>query len=146
MPRVKLAEQAKYEFTYPVTLQPRDINYGGHLGNDSIVVLVNIARVNMFRSMGFSENDLGDGRTGIIMSDLAVNYRAEGFLFDELTIDTHIGEMESSNFRIFHRISRGDTRIALAEAGVVTFDYSNRKIGQVPAIFVKTIEAKQDAL
>ena len=61
----------------------------------------------MLRSMGFSENDLGDGRTGIIMSDLAVNYKAEGFLFDDIAIDTHIGEMQSSSFRIFHRISPG---------------------------------------
>ena len=132
MPRVKLIEQPEYEFSYPIILQPRDINYGGHLGNDSIVVLVNVARVNMLRSMGFSENDLGDGRTGIIMSDLVVNYKAEGFLFDDLTVDTHIGEVQSSSFRIFHRISRGGTRIALAETGVVTFDYSNHKVGKAP--------------
>ncbi len=78
MPRVKLTEQPTYEFSYPVTLIPRDINYGGHLGNDAIVVLVNRAG-SMYRSMGFSENDLGDGTNGTIMSDLVVNYRAEGF-------------------------------------------------------------------
>ncbi len=143
MPRVKLTEQPRYEFSYVMTLQPRDINYGGHLGNDSIVVIANIARVNMLRSMGLSENDLGDGRTGIIMSDLVVNYKAEGFLFDDLTIDTHIDELQPSSFRIFHRISRPDMRIALVETGVVTFDYSNHKIGQVPDAFVKALAAKQ---
>ncbi len=143
MPRVKLTEQPKYEFSYPITLQPRDINYGGHLGNDAIVVLLNIARVNALRSMGFSENDLGDGRTGIIMSDLVVNYKAEGFVFEQLTLDTHIGELKPGNFRIFHRISRGDTRIALAETGVVTFDYSSHKVGKVPDVFRSAVEGNK---
>lgn len=146
MPRVKLAEQVKYDFSYPVTLQPRDINYGGHLGNDSIVVLVNIARVNMLRSMGFSENDLGDGTTGIIMSDLAINYKAEGFLFDDIIIETHIGEMQSSSFRIFHRMVRDASLIALAETGVVVFDYAHRKITSLPDVFIKKLEEVQEGI
>jgi len=143
MPRVKLEEQAMYEFTFPVTLHPRDINYGGHLGNDSLVTLVGSARAQMFHSMGFSEGDLGDGKTSIIMADLVVNYRAEGFLFDELRIDTHIGEMHSGAFRIFHRVTKDGTLIALAEGGVVAFDYTTHRIGHVPEVFIKAIEKAQ---
>ena len=93
MPRIKLEEQPRYEFMYEVVLQPRDINYGGHLGHETMVTLIHSARADLLRSLGLSEMDLGDGRTAMIMSDLAVNYRGEGFMFDLLRIESHVGEI-----------------------------------------------------
>ncbi|OPY01756.1 MAG: acyl-CoA thioesterase YbgC [Syntrophorhabdus sp. PtaB.Bin184] len=143
MPRIKLEEQASYEFMFPVTLYPRDINYAGHLGNDSLVVIIGSARAEMFHSMGFAEGDLGDGKTGIIMSDLVVNYRAEGFIFDELVIETHIGEIGAGGFRVFYRVTKKGRVLALVETGFVTFDYSIRRLVHVPEIFVKTLKQYQ---
>ena len=48
MSRIKLDEQQEYTFLYAITLQPRDINYGGHLGNDSLVALVGTAWATCF--------------------------------------------------------------------------------------------------
>lgn len=139
MPRVKLEEQSTYEFTFSVTLHPRDINYGGHLGNDSLVILIGSARAQMFHSMGLSEGNLGDGKTGIIMADLVMNYRAEAFIFEKLDIATHVGEIQAGGFRIFHRVSRNDKLIALAEAGVMAFDYTKHRVAHVPQIFLETL-------
>jgi len=140
MPRVKLIEQPTYEFSFHTTLMPRDINYGGHLGNDAIVTLVGSARASMYHSMGFSEGDLGDGENGTIMSDLVVNYRAEGYVFDEISIDSHIGELGTGNFRVFQRIVRNDTLIALAETGIVVFNYARHKVGRLPDIFTAKLQ------
>jgi acyl-CoA thioester hydrolase len=139
MPRTKIDEQPTYEFTGTVTLQPRDINYGGHLGNDSVVSLIGTARASMLHVLGLSEGNLGDGKTGYIMGDLSVNYKAEGFLFDELQVGTHIGEMSRTGFRFFHRISKGQTLIALAETGMVAFDYTTRKIAHVPDTLIEAL-------
>ncbi|OPX98466.1 MAG: acyl-CoA thioesterase YbgC [Syntrophorhabdus sp. PtaU1.Bin002] len=144
MSRIRLSEQPEYKFHHTITLQPRDINYGGHLGNDALVSLLGVARVNMLRSIGISEADLGDGRTGIIMSDLVVNFRAEGFMFDELLIDTHIGELSRTGFRIFHRVTKEKTLIALAETGITTFDYASRKIAPVPVALLKALQVQTD--
>lgn len=140
MPRIKLDEQPVYESSYTIVLQPRDINYGGHLGNDSLVSLIGTARAGMLHSMGLSEGNLGDGRTGVIIGDLVVNFKSEGFMFDELKIDTHIEEITRTGFRMFHRVTKGKTIIALAEAGMVAFDYMTRKIGHVPGQFVEALE------
>src|SRR3989337_4016867 len=83
MPLIRLSEQLSYEFHYTTRLEPRDINYGGHLGNDALVSLAGSARAEALHAIGLREQDLGDGHTGIIMSDLAVNFRAEAFMFDE---------------------------------------------------------------
>lgn len=139
MPRVKLQEQPSYEFHYEVRLQVRDINYGGHLSNDALVGLIHEARLNLLRDLGFSEMDLGDGQTGIIMADLAINYKAEGFMFDRLCLESHINEMSRSGFRIFHRITKGDLLLALAETGIVTFNYAQRRIVPVPAAFIEAL-------
>jgi acyl-CoA thioester hydrolase len=132
MPRTKLTELPVYKFRYAITLQPRDINYGGHLGVDSLVSIVGTARAYIFKSAGLSEINLGDERTGIIMMDLVVNLKAEGFMFDNLEIYTHIGELTKNGFRFFHKVTRGDSVIALAEMGFLTFDYAARKVSSVP--------------
>ena len=99
----------------------------------------------MLRSMGFSENDLGDGTTGIIMSDLAVNYKAEGFLFDDIAIETHIGEMQSSSLDV-PPYRPGRHIIALAETGVVVLDYTHHKIASLPDVFIKKIKELQEGI
>lgn len=146
MSRTRLDEQPFYEFSCTITLQPRDINYGGHLGNDSLVSLLGTARAGMFRSVGLSEGNLGDGRTGIIMADLTVSFKAEAFMFDELQIDTHVGEIGHSGFRIFHRVRKGQTIIAFAETGMVAFDYAKRKIGHVTEILIDALNKRKACL
>lgn len=144
MPRIRLTEQKDYPFHYSVVLQPREINYGGHLGNDSLITLLNTARAAMLRSMGISELNLGDGRTSVIMADMVINYKKEAFMFEELKIDTCVGEFGKNGFRIFQRIVRGEVLIALAESGVITLDYASRKIAPVPESFTKALETWHD--
>lgn len=139
MPRTKLTEQPSYEFFYPITLQPRDINYGGHLGVDSLVSIIGTARAHIFKSAGLSEINLGDDRTGIIMTDVQVNLKAEGFMFDNLEVYTHIGALTKTGFRFFHKITRGDSIIALSEMGFLTFDYAARKVVSVPKPFIHAL-------
>lgn len=139
MPRIKLMEQETYEFRFPLQVRPQDVNYAGHLGNDNLISLVGTARAYLFRSLGLSELDLGDGQTGTIITDLAVNYRAEAFMFDELCIETHIGEVVEKGFRMFHRISQDAKLVALVETGFVTYNYAAKKTAPVPPSLLKAI-------
>ncbi len=139
MSRIKLTIQREYEFRHTITLQPRDINYGGHMGNDALVSLLGTARVAMLHSMGFTELHLGGHKTGVIMSDLSVNFKAEAFMLEELHIDTHVGEFTRTGFRLFHRVTRGETLVALAETGMVTFDYVSRRPSPVPGAFFNAL-------
>lgn len=143
MPRVKLTEQPHYEFTHTLTVRVTDLNYGAHLANNAVIELIHEARAQLFRTLGFIETNLGDGQTGIIMGDLAVNFKQEGFLFDELTIHSHLGEFSHQSFRLFHKIMRADSILALVETGLVAFDYSARKIAPIPAPFVQALERYQ---
>jgi acyl-CoA thioesterase FadM len=136
MPRIRLTEREAYELHHALQVRPQDINYSGHVGNDNLIAMVGAARAFAFHEMGVSELDLGDGETGVIMTDLAVNYRAEAFLFDELSIDTHFDEMGRSGFRMFHRVRREGKTVALLEAGFATFSYRRKRISPVPDRFL----------
>jgi acyl-CoA thioesterase FadM len=140
MPKKKLKKQNEYEFKYNITLKMRDINYGGHLGNDAVVSIAHEARIDLLNQMGLTELNLGNNKTGIIMSDLSVNYLGEGFMFDKITVFSHIDEISPASFRVFHNFTKDDKTIALVETGLITFDYSEREISEVPEEFIKKIE------
>jgi len=137
MPRIKLAEQEVYEFRFSIQVRPQDINYGGHLGNDDLISLVGAARAQLFHSLGLSELDLGDGQTGIIITDLVVNYRAEAFMFDELLVETHLDEFAEKGFRMFHRVRKNSKLIALMETGLMTYNYASKETAPIPEAFLK---------
>ena len=140
MPRIKLDPRDRYQHTYETTIEVTDLNYGNHMGNDALVGIIHRARVHLLHRLGAGETNLGDGKTGILLTDLVVNYKGEGFLFDTLIVESTIGELRPKGFRMFHRITTEQNRlIALAETGIVAFDYHNRKVAQIPESFVSKI-------
>jgi acyl-CoA thioesterase FadM len=145
MPRVKLQEQREYEFHYDVTVQVRQINFTGHLDHKAVIEIIHDARATLLHSLGLSEQNLGDGHTGIMMVDLVINYKEEGFSFDQLKVDTHVGEISEKSFRMFHRIMKqgGGAMVALAEMGFIIYDYSKRAISSMPESFLKALDQKK---
>jgi len=141
MSRVKLEEQPDYEFEHSLSVRVTDLNYGAHLANNAVVALIHEARVRLLHDLGIGELDLGDGHTGIIMGDLVLDFKQESFLFDVLTIKSHIGDVSRRGFRIFHKICRDNLTLALVETGLVAFDYEKRRIVTIPQTFREALEA-----
>ena len=140
MARIKLTPLDHYQNVYQTAVEVTDLNYGNHLGNDALVGIIHRARVHFLHRLGAGENDLGDGKTGILLADLIFNYIGESFLFDKLDVESSIGELRSKGFRMFHRITvEQDRSIALAEIGIVAFNYRKRKVARIPVSFVSKI-------
>ena len=140
MPRIRLHEQPHYEFTYQTLVQARDITYTDrHLAHYAVVQIAREARVDMLRALGLRELDLGDGKTGVITRDVAVNFKGEAFLFDTLCVESCVEEISQDSLRVFHRITRAGELIALAEAGLIGFDYGSRAIAPIPDAFNRAL-------
>ena len=140
MARIKLIPLDHYQHVYETAVEVTDLNYGNHLGNDALVGIIHRARVHFLHWLGASENNLGDGKTGILLGDLIVNYKGESFLFDKLGVESSIGEVRSKGFRMFHRITAAQGKlIALAETGIIAFNYHERKVARIPESFVSKI-------
>lgn len=132
MPRIKLKPLHHYPFNTDITVRTTDLNYGGHLGNDTLLSLIHEARVAFLAHHGFSERDCGG--VSLILADTAVNYKAEAFAGDILRFEVAAGEPTRCGFRLFYRVSRPSdkTLIALVENGMVCFDYPSRKRMPLP--------------
>ena len=140
MARIKLKPLETYKYRYDTTIKVRDINYGGHLGNDALLSLVHEARVRFLDSLGYSELDV-EGR-GIIMTDSAVVYKAQAFHGDVVAAQVSLGDWSRKGCDIFYRLAKKATgeELALAKTGIVFFDYQAGKVVDVPGRFRALVE------
>jgi len=132
MPRIKLKPLEIYPFAIELDVRITDLNYGGHLGNDRLLSLVHEARVAFLAEHGLSELDCGG--VSLIMGDAALVFQGEAYAGDVLRLEVAAGEASRSGFRLFYRMTRPSdgSPIALAETGMVCFDYQARKICPLP--------------
>jgi acyl-CoA thioesterase FadM len=140
MPRVRLEEQPNYRFRHTVAVRVTDTNLGGHLATEALVGLLQEARAHALRQLGFSSLDLGQANVGLVIADLAVSFRQEGAVFDLLEIESHFGDIGRRSLRQYYRITRNGELLALAETGLVCFDYVDRQPVPIPKPFLLALE------
>jgi acyl-CoA thioester hydrolase len=141
MSRIKIEVPEKFIYKTEIPIRITDINYGGHLGNDSMLSIIHEARVRFLNHIGYSESNV-EG-VGIIMVDSAIQYKSEGFYGDELLIEIAVNDFTGIGCDFVYRLSNKKTaeEIALAKTGIVFFDYEKRKTAPVPGEFKKKIES-----
>jgi acyl-CoA thioester hydrolase len=121
-------------FSTIIPVRITDMNYGGHLGNDSFLTIAHEARIKFLHSMGFSE--LNFGGVGLIMSDVAVDYKAEIKYGDNVEVQLGIGEIGRVHFDLIYQVyAERDQKKFLAanmRTGMVCFDYLMKKVRAIP--------------
>jgi acyl-CoA thioesterase FadM len=134
MARVKLDIPDNCIATIVVPVRITDINYGNHLGNHAFVMIIHEARMKWLQSNGCTELDI-DG-TGLIMSDLVVEFKNEGFYGDDVVVELYAGEISRVGFEIYYQLftQRNSEKILLANAktGMVCYDYAAKKVVAIP--------------
>jgi acyl-CoA thioesterase FadM len=135
MPRVKIDLPQHFSFSTKIQVRITDINYGGHVGNDTILSILHEARVQYLKYYGYAE--LNCGGVGLIMSDAAIEFKNELFYEDTIHAYVQAAGFSKVAFDIYYKLEkhndRGAVLIALAKTGMVCYDYENRKIAAVPS-------------
>lgn len=128
-------------FKTDLTVRIYDLNYGNHLGNDSLVSLLHEARVRFFKSHGFTELDI-DG-VGILITNLVINYKAEAFYGDEITVEIGLDDLSKIgvDFMYTIKLKNINTEIAKAITTATFFDYKKSKVVKIPMIFLDLIKS-----
>jgi len=139
MARIKLELPENYIFETRIKVRISDINYGGHLGNDSVLSLMHEARFRFFRSLGY-QDELSIEGVGTIQADTAIAYKGEAFHGDEILIQIAIGDMTPKSFDVLYLLTCGDKEIARAKTGIAMFDYSINKVCNIPQNFLSKIQ------
>lgn len=134
MTRIKLTLPDKASATVEIPVRITDINYGNHLGNDSMVSILHEARVQWLQSGGYSE--LNAAGAALILAALHVDFCRESFYGDRLLVTLLIGELSRSGFELYYQVEsiRGEEKILVARArtDMVFYDYATRKVMAMP--------------
>jgi len=140
MARIKIEIPDKFIYKTEIPIRITDINYGGHLGNDSLLSIIHEARVRFLNHIGYSESNV-EGN-GIIMIDAAIQYKSEGFYGDELIIEIAVTDFSGIGCDFIYKVinKNSNKEIAVAKTGIVFFNYEKRKPAPVPPEFKKKIE------
>jgi len=135
MPRTKLDLPSRFPFRTELPVRISDINYGGHLGNDAVLSILQEARLRFLSTAGYTEKEI-EG-VGIIMLDAVVIYRSEALYGDSLLVDVDVADIGSHGCDFVYRISRkeGGQEVVRAKTSIAFFDYSRRKIAGTPPQF-----------
>ncbi|WP_291727771.1 acyl-CoA thioesterase [Bernardetia sp.] len=133
MNRVKVDLPDQFLFRTEIPVRITDLNYGGHVGNDAMLSLVHEARVQFFMSEGF-KSELDIMGLGVIMADVAMQFKGEGFYGNVFEVYVTVGTLSSSGFDLYYKFIDADSRreILRVKTGMVLFDYKSRKIASLP--------------
>jgi len=146
MARIKLEMPAHYFTVQKVRVRITDINYGNHVGNDAFVGILHDARMQWLSTHDFTELDVQG--TGLIMGDLAVEFKNESFYGDEVEVAIGVDNIGRVNFDLYYRLttSRNGEVILLANAktGLICYDYKQKKIAPVPEALSSLLKITND--
>ncbi len=141
MARIKLTLPGNSVFQTKLSVRISDINYGNHLGNDSVISLMHEARFQFYKHLGYTDELNIDG-VGTIQADTAIQYKGEGFHGDEITVELFIGDRTPKSMDIFYRLSKPDGDVAIGKTGIAFYNYQTQKISLMP----ESISAKLESL
>jgi len=147
MSRIKINLPDRFSFTCTIPVRITDVNYGGHVGNDTVLSIIHEARMQFFKNHGYTEMDLAG--SGTIMADVAIEFKNELFYGDMVEASVTAGEISRIGFALYYKLEKeieGKRKLmAAARTGMVCYDYAKKKIVSVPeeARLKLTIDNKQ---
>lgn len=139
MPRIKIDIPSRFVFSTQIPIRIDDINYGYHLGHDSVLTLTHEARVRLLVAHGYTEDDI-EG-VGIIMGDVGITYNSEAFYGDVIKISIGIGEYGNHFCELIYVLvnEKSGKEIARVKTSLVFFNYKERKTVRMPEEFREKI-------
>ncbi len=142
MARIKLEIPEKIIGTFYIPVRIADINYGNHVGNDAFVSIIHEARMQWLKQYGYTE--LSIEGIGLIMSDLAVEFKSEAFYGDIVEVKLGATDISRVGFDLCYQLFtlRNDEHILLAKAktGMICYDYQVKKVNPVPEKLLSIIK------
>lgn len=145
MARIKIDLPAHIQFQTTITVRVNDLNYGGHVGNDTILTIMHEGRLRFLRSMGFKDELSLENNVGIIITDAAIVYKAESFYGDQLVVEISTDDFSKYGFDMYYKITHEESgkEVARGKTGIVCMDYKERKIANIPAQLLTALQDQE---
>ena len=141
MARIKIAVPEQFSFSCQIAVRITDINYGGHVGNDTILTIVHETRMQFLNSLGFTEMNFGG--IGMIMADAAIEFKNELFYGDSVIASVAVADISKIGFDLIYKLEKEEDKkiVAIAKTGMICYDYTTKKITTIPEVALKKISS-----
>ena len=135
MARIKINFPTDFVYQTEIPVRITDINYGGHMGNNVYLEIMQEARIRFLKSHGLSEVD--SAGASIILGDAAVVYKMEVFYGDTLIVKIAADDFSRMSCDLKYQVLNKATgkEVARGKTAVVFFDYKTRSIVDMPEKF-----------
>lgn len=134
MARIQVELPSSFIFSCTIPVRITDLNYGGHVGNDTVLSIIHEARVQFLQSLGYTEKNIGG--VGMIMGDVAIVFKNELFYGDQVQAHVAVTEISRATFDLVYKLEKDNNGkmldVAHAKTGMVCFDYEKRKPVAIP--------------
>jgi acyl-CoA thioesterase FadM len=134
MPKTKIILPERFTFTTEIPIRITDLNYGGHVGNDSVLSILHEIRVQFLRHHEYTELDVAGA--GLIMADVAIEFKSEVFYGETIRAFVAAAEFSRVGFDIYYKLEKLSgakwVTVAVARTGMVCYNYAQKKIASVP--------------
>ena len=121
---------SQFHFTTNIPVRITDLNYGGHVGNDTVLSLIHEARMQFLKHFGYTEMEF-EG-VSLIMSDVGIEFKTELFYGDVVKALVTAVNFSRASFDVYYKLMNGETTVAVAKTGMVCYDYQIKKVVRVP--------------
>ena len=139
MHQVKLELPNEFSYSTIIPIRITDLNYGGHVGNDTVLTLFHEARIQFLAHYETSEMNFGG--VGLIMRDVVIEFKKEIFYGDNVKVYVAISNFSKISFDIFYKMVKGnDVIVAIARTGMICYNYQLKKIVSVPEEMLNKFE------
>ena len=146
MARKRIGLPEKFSFTTTIPIRISDVNYGGHVGNDTILSLIHEARMQYLRHLNYSEVEFAG--VGLIMANAAIEFKKEIFYGDVVQVSIACGEFSKVSFDVYYKLEkvmRDDpcgkaTIVATAQTTMACFNYEVKKIVSIPQAALRKLQ------
>ena len=138
MARIKIDLPESFAFSTEIPVRITDLNYGAHVGNDTILALIHEVRMQWLTNLGYT-SELNINGLGLIMADAGIEFKNELFYGEKILGSVAIAGVTKIGFDLYYQLEKINsserTLVAIAKTGMLCFDYKNRKIAQIPEDF-----------
>lgn len=143
MARVDIPLPAQFDFSSDTPLLVSHINSGNHLGNDSVITLLNEARMRFLSARGVSEAEPVPGLT-IVNADLAVRYLSEAFYGESIRMAVSATDFHRCGFDLVYRLSEPESErvVALAKTAHLLIDPRAKRAVDLPASVREALQGR----
>jgi acyl-CoA thioester hydrolase len=132
-------------FTTTVPVLVNHLNYGNHLGYDSVLSILQEARMRWLKSNNMTELGLS-GSVGYMITHASVDYHGEGFYGDKLQVRVLAAPPSRRGFELYYHVTNETSGKVIAEAKTkhIFFDFGTRKLASGPESFAALFESGDD--